>query len=108
MTPAPFCTISARARASRSTVASVVTSPLPMSSSSARRTSSATPSSGIVAALRRRGEQIGAHEAVEIAVENTLHVADLGAGARVLDHRIGMQHRGADLRAEVHILRLAI
>ncbi len=42
ITPGAFCLIDARARASSATVASVVTSPLPTSSSSARATSAAS------------------------------------------------------------------
>src|SRR6478735_711826 len=46
-------------------------------------------------------------EAVEVAVEHALGAADLEVGAVVLDHRVRVQHVGADLRAEVDVLRLA-
>ena len=42
-------------------------------------------------------QQIRADEAVEIAVEHPRRVAHLVVGAVVLDHRVGVQHVGADL-----------
>ena len=45
----------------------------------------------------RPAEELGPYERVEPAVEHPLHVADLGVGAVVLDHRVGVQHVGADL-----------
>ena len=56
--------------------------------------------------LRAR-HQVGVHEAVEVAVEHAVGVADLEVGAVVLDHRVRVQDVGADLRAEVDVLRLA-
>ena len=57
--------------------------------------------------IARLLEQVGAHEVVEVAVEHALGVAHLDAGAEVLDHRVRVQDVGADLRAEVDVLRLA-
>ena len=42
-------------------------------------------------------EELGPHERVEPSVEHPLDVADLGVGAVVLDHRVGVQHVRADL-----------
>ena len=56
----------------------------------------------------RLAQQLGADEAVEVAVEDALGVAHLEVRAVVLDHRVRVQHVGADLRAEVHVLRLAL
>ncbi len=53
-------------------------------------------------------QQVRAHERVEVAVEHALHVAGLVARAQVLDERVGVQDVGADLRAEVDVLRLAL
>src|SRR6266508_217454 len=44
--------------------------------------------------------QVGLDEAVEIAVEHAVHVADLELRAVVLDHLIGLQHVASDLVAE--------
>ena len=52
-------------------------------------------------------QQLGADEAVEVAVEHALGVAHLEVRAVVLDHRVRVQDVGADLRAEVDVLRLA-
>ena len=52
-------------------------------------------------------QELGADEAVEVAVEHALGVAHLVVRAVVLDHRVRVQDVGADLRAEVHVLRLA-
>ena len=75
-----------------------------------RRASAARRAAGsrlVESSLRRLLEQVGAHEVVEVAVEHALDVAHLDAGAQVLDLRVGVQDVGADLRAEVHVLRLA-
>src|SRR3954471_19509264 len=53
-------------------------------------------------------QQLRAHEAVEVAVEDRGRVADLVVGPVVLDHRVGVQDVGADLRAEVDVLSLAL
>ena len=45
---------------------------------------------------------------VEVAVQHALDVADLDVGAVVLDHRVGVQHVGADLRSPADVLRLAL
>src|SRR3712207_1296990 len=73
-----------------------------------------TASSGVIAmprSLVARRARVGlepcAHEPVEIAVEHALGAADLEVGAVVLDHRVRVQDVGADLRAEVDVLRLA-
>ena len=60
-----------------------------------------------LAARLRAGLELGADEAVEVAVEHALGVADLEVRAVVLDHRVRVQDVGADLRAEVDVLRLA-
>src|SRR4051794_6154712 len=52
-------------------------------------------------------QKLGAHESVQVAVEDRLRVADLVVGPVVLDHRVGVQDVGADLRSEVHVLRIA-
>ena len=49
----------------------------------------------------RVGLEPGADEAVEVAVEHAVGVADLEVRAVVLDHRVRVQDVGADLRAEV-------
>ena len=46
-------------------------------------------------------------EAVQVTVEDAVRVADLEVGPVVLDHRVRVQDVGADLRAEVDVLRLA-
>src|SRR5215211_272758 len=53
------------------------------------------------------GLEPGADEAVQVAVEHAVGAADLEVRAVVLDHRVRVQDVGADLRAEVDILRLA-
>src|SRR5262249_2539329 len=59
------------------------------------------------AQLARRLQQVLAHEAVEVAVEDALCVADLVAGAVVLDPRRGMERVAADLRPPRDVLLLA-
>src|SRR5262245_35841052 len=51
--------------------------------------------------------QHGADEAVEIAVEDCVDVADLELGPVVLDSLRGMQRVGADLAAELDLALLA-
>src|SRR5205085_7898210 len=53
-------------------------------------------------------QQLGSHEAVEVAVENALDVAHLEVRAVVLDHRVGVEDVGPDLGAPGHVLRLAL
>src|SRR5262249_32441616 len=60
-----------------------------------------------LAAVARRLEQVLAHEAVELAVEDALGVADLLAGAMVLHPRRGMERVAADLRSPRDVLLLA-
>src|SRR5690348_1672652 len=55
-----------------------------------------------------RSVQVGASEAVEIAIEDPVRIAHLEVGAMVLDHRVGMQDIGPNLRAEVHVLGLPL
>src|SRR2546425_353023 len=108
MRPGSFCSITARPRASGGARASVVTSPEPMSSSSARSIRSRMRWLGRAVACRRPPQQLCPDEAVEVAVENTLGVAHLVVRAVVLDHRVGVQYVGADLRAPAHVLGLAL
>jgi len=46
-------------------------------------------------------QQIGADERLQVAIEHAVHVAHLGFGAVILDHAVGLQDVGANLRAEV-------
>src|SRR5262249_17352925 len=106
MTPGCSCVIRPRAGRSGSTVAAVVASPGPTSSSSALLTSAVR--SCTLSALPGGAEQVRAHEPVEVPVEHPLDVAHLIPRAVILDHRVWVQHVGADLRAEVYVLRLAL
>src|ERR1700683_845678 len=66
MTPGAFCVTSARARVSGETVACVVTSPVPMSSSSAVRTSPAVSTSTVeLTALQHRISGMDARPAAD-------------------------------------------
>src|SRR6202161_1933634 len=66
MTPGAFCVTSARARVSGETVACVVTSPVPMSSSSAARTSPAVSTSTVeLTALQHRISAMDARPAAD-------------------------------------------
>src|SRR3954447_19089261 len=56
----------------------------------------------------RLAQQLGPDELVEVAVEHGVDVADLVAGAQVLDDLVRVQDVVADLRAEVDVLRLAL
>ena len=47
------------------------------------------------------------HEVVEVAVEDALCIGSLVAGAKILDHLVGMQDVAADLRAPFYLFLLA-
>jgi hypothetical protein len=46
------------------------------------------------------GHQVGAHEGIEVAVEDPVHVAHLEFRAVVLDHAVRLQDVGPNLAAE--------
>ena len=68
---------------------------------------------GVSGALRDHGNaartpfQLGPDELVEVAVEDSLGIAGLVPGTKVLDHRVGMHDVGADLAPEADALALA-
>src|SRR5215204_4600244 len=76
----------------------------------AQSTARRAPSAGVRVPRPRTGGgrlvQILPNEAVDVAVENTLGVADLEPGAMVLDPLVGMEEVAADLRAPLRGLLL--
>ena len=51
-------------------------------------------------------QQVGAYEAVKVAVEHPVSIAHFKVRAVILDHRVRMQHARADLGTEVDVLGL--
>ena len=56
----------------------------------------------------RRSQQVRPDESVEIPVKHAVDITHLVIGAVILDHRVRVQDVGADLGAEVDVLRLSL
>src|SRR5438270_1596908 len=48
-------------------------------------------------------QQIGANERLQITIEHAIHIADFGFRAVILDHPVGLENIGANLRSEFYV-----
>src|SRR5436305_7787889 len=62
----------------------------------------------VLAGHRHLPLEPGLDERIEVAVEDAVGVADLGAGAVVLDQAVGLQHVAADLAPPGDLLLLPL